>query len=170
MTHQCNLETVNRFAIAAAKLLRHELDQEFAADGCSVIVIAGPALDKNLLDKWTIEAGEQQMDIVYLAFEAGREHLGPTSASIFAERSGVVFRFTDCALWSPKDDGPLLIMPFGLNVCFGHDDRALVSFPSRPNGSLRSGVARARLRLRLAANAVPSEHLRHVQTAWPLAA
>ena len=121
MTHQCNLETVNRFAIAAAKLLRHELDQEFAADGCSVIVIAGPALDKNLLDKWTIEAGEQQMDIVYLAFEAGREHLGPTSASIFAERSGVVFRFTDCALWSPKDDGPLLVRRQNCQSAFNRD-------------------------------------------------
>lgn len=170
MMHQQSDEIVNRFALAAAELLRHELDPEFAQDGASAVFLAGPPLDTGKTNHWTVSAKQTGVDIVYLAFEPGHERLGPTSVAIFSERHGFVFRWTDCVLWAPKDDGPMLVMPRGINVCFAHDGKALLSFPSRPTRSLQSGIARARNRLRRAASAVTPEQLADVASTWPQAA
>lgn len=170
MTLQLPDETVNRFALATAELLRRGLDQEFADDAASVVFIAGPPLDAAKTDHWTLSAKETAMDVVYLTFEPGRERFGPSGVSIFAERWGAVFRWPDCVLWAPKDVGPLLVMPKGLNVCFAHDGKALISLPTRPTHALADGIARARKRLLLAARLVTEEQLRGVEYQWRMAA
>mgnify|MGYP006914913682 CR=1 FL=1 len=170
MTHQHSDETVNRFALAVAELLRRDLDPEFADDIASCVFIAGPPLDSAKTDYWTVSAKETGMDVVYLTFELGRERFGPTGVSVFAERWGAVFRWADCVLWAPKDGGPLLVMPKGLNVCFAHDGKALISLPSRPTHALTNGIARARRRLLRAARLVTQEQLDRVEYDWKMAA
>lgn len=170
MTHRNSDETVNRFALAAAELLRRDLDPEFANDAASVVFLAGPPLDAAKTDYWTLSAKETGVDLVYLTFEPGRERFGPTGVSVFTERWGVVFRWTDCVLWAPRDGCPLLIMPKDLNVCFAHDGKALMSFPSRPTRSLADGVGRARNRLLRAAREVTQDQLAKVEHEWGMAA
>ena len=163
-------ETVNRFAIAANELLREEMAPEFAQDGPSFAFLAGPPLDADKAVSWAGIAQDSQLDIVYLAFDLGRERFGPTSVAIFAERFGVVYRWTECVLWAPKDGGRLLVMPRGLNMCFSHDGNALISHQSRPTHSLRDGIARARNRLLRASRAVTEEQLAQVGYPWREAA
>lgn len=170
MTHQQSDEIVNRFALAAAELLRRDLDPEFADDAASVVFLAGPPLDAAKTNYWTLNAKESGMDLIYLTFEPGRERFGPTGVSVFSERWGLVFRWTDCVLWAPRDGGPLLVMPKGINVCFGHDGKALVSLPSRPTHALADGVGRARNRLLRAAREVTEEQLGTVAYDWKMAA
>jgi hypothetical protein len=170
MPHQLSDETVNRFTIAAAELLRRDLSPEFAEDSASLVFVAGPPLDGEKLAHWSIETKTSQMDIVYFTFEPGREHFGPTGATIFAERLGTIFRWPDCVLWAPKDGGPLLIMPKDLNVCFSQDGRALISHPTRPTQSLRNGTARAHQRLLRASREVTAEQLDRVAAEWRSAA
>jgi hypothetical protein len=50
-------------------------------------------------------------------------------------------------------------MPKGLNMCFSHDGRALISHPSRPTQALRDGINRARNRMLKAAQAVTAEQI-----------
>ncbi|MBA2936193.1 hypothetical protein HZF05_19090 [Sphingomonas sp. CGMCC 1.13654] len=45
------------------------------------------------------------MDLMHLAFEPDRERFGPTKVSIFAERLGAIFTWSDCTLCAPKDGG-----------------------------------------------------------------
>jgi hypothetical protein len=156
-------ETTARFTIATAQLLREELAPEFANDSGSVAFLPGPPLDGEAAMALAEVAKESQMDIVYLAFDPGRERFGPTSIAIFAERSGIVFTWRDCILWAPKDGGSLLAMPPRLNVCFSHDGRALISHETRPTQSLRNGATRARSHLLRAARAVTKEQLAEVQ-------
>ena len=156
-------ETKDRFAIATAELLRQELAPEFANDNSSVVFVHGPPLDADTGLSWAEIAKETQLDVVYLAFAPGRERFGPMSLNIFAERWGIVFRWLDCVLWAPKDGGSLLAMPQGLNVCFSHDGKALISHEARPAQSLRNGVSRARIRLLRAARAVTPEQLAQAQ-------
>jgi hypothetical protein len=163
-------ETVNRFSIAIAELMREGLDPEFAEDSASLVFVAGPPLDGAKIDEWTINTKECQHDIIYLTFVPGRERFGPTSVAVFAERWGAVFRWTDCELWAPKDGGPVLAMPQGLNVCFSHDGKALISHPTRPAKSLRNGVLRARQLLLRAARAVTDEQVSKVEMEWKRAA
>lgn len=169
MTHQQSDEIINRFTIAAADLLRHDLDPAFADDAASAFFIAGPPLDGAKINEWSVTAKETSFDLIYFAFEPGRERFGPTGVSIFSERWGAVFRWTDCVLWAPKGKGPLLIMPKGINVCFAHDGRALLSFPSRPTHALSAGIKRAHHRLRRAAWAVTKARLDEVNTLWDAA-
>lgn len=170
MTQHHAAKTVNRFAVAAAELLRRDLDPQFAGDGPSVLFLAGDRLDETTYAELAVLAKESQMDMIYLDFEPGREHLGPISVSIYAERWGAVFTWSDCVLWAPKDGGPLLIMPKDLNVCFAHDGRALISFPKRPTRSLRSGIIRARQRLLRAASQIMPEQFAEAEEAFARAA
>ena len=149
-----NDETTARFTIAAVELLREELAPEYANDRGSLAFIPGPVLDPEQALACAGVAKDSQMDIVYLAFQAGRERFGPTSIAIFAERGGVVYTWRDCFLWAPKEAGPLRLMPKGLNMCFSHDGRALISHQTRPTHSLRDGINRARNRLLRAARGV----------------
>ena len=152
-------ELKDRFTIATAELLREELAPEFANDRASVVFVHGPPLDVGKGLAWAEIVKETEMDLVYLAFQPGRERFGPASVNIFAERSGIVFRWLDCVLWAPKDGRSLLAMPQGLNVCFSHDGKALISHQSRPTHSLRNGMSRAQSRLLRAARAVTDEQL-----------
>lgn len=158
-----NDETTARFTVAAVELLRGELLPEYANDRGSVVFIPGPLLDGEQLMACAGVAKDTQMDIVYLAFQPGRERFGPVSVAIFGERDGVVYSWRDCALWAPKDGGPLLAMPKGLNVCFSHDGRALISHRARPTKNLRNGIARARNRMLKAARAVSAEQIAEVK-------
>jgi hypothetical protein len=169
MTHQHSEEIANRFTIAAADLLCHPLDPAFADDIASAVFLAGPPLDRAAIDTWSLTAKETSFDLIHFAFEPGRERFGPTGVSIFSERWGAVFRWTDCVLWAPKDGGPLLIMPKGINVCFAHDGKSLLSFPSRPTHALSAGIKRAHHRLRRAAWAVTIARLAEVNAAWEAA-
>ncbi|MGY4395390.1 hypothetical protein ACVWZA_000551 [Sphingomonas sp. UYAg733] len=170
MTQRYQDETVNRFAIAAAEMLRRDLDPEFAEDSPSLAFLAGHPLDARAFRGWIQSAMETQMDLAYLTFARGREHLGPTNVSIFAERSGLFYTWSECALWAPRDGGPALMMPKGINVCFAHDGRALISMPTRPTKSLSNGIARARIRLARAARQVTDEQLEEVATPFRQAA
>ena len=170
MTQHHAAQTFKRFAVAAAELLRRDMDPQFAGDGPSLLFLAGDRLNKTAYAECAAMAKESQMDVIYLNFEPGREHVAPTSVSIFAERWGAVFTWSDCVLWAPKDGGPLLIMPKGLNVCFAHDGRALISFPKRPTHSLRSGIIRARQRLLSAARQVTPEQVTEAEEAIAQAA
>ena len=162
MTHQHPEEIANRFTIAAAELLRHDLDPAFADDAASVVFLIGPPLDGATTDQMSLVAKDTGMDLIYLAFEPDRERFGPIGVGIFSERWGAVFRWTDCVLWAPKKGGPLLIMPKGINVCFAYDGRALLSFPSRPTHALSAGIKRAHHRLRRAAWSVTADQLDEV--------
>jgi hypothetical protein len=162
--------TVNRFTIAAADLTRRSLNPEFATDAASLLFIAGDPLDQRGLDTWARHANEAQMDLIYLAFEPGREERGPSDICIYAERHGIVFRWNQCVLWAPEDGGPLLIMPPGINVCFGHDGLALISLPERPTHSLEDGAAHALQRLVEAANQVADKRLAEVEYPFKQAA
>jgi hypothetical protein len=154
-----NDETTARFTIALVELLRGELNPEYANDRGSLAFIPGPLLDEEQYIRCAEVATDSKMDMVYLEFQPGRERFGPTSVAIFAERAGVVYSWRDCVLWAPKDGGPLLAMPKGLNMCFSHDGRALISHLSRPTRTLRNGIARARNRLLKAARAVTAEQI-----------
>lgn len=170
MMHATADEIVNRFTIAATQLLQDQLDPAFADDSVSLFFVAGPPLTPDLADSWAITAKETRMDIVYLSFEPGRERFGPSDIAVFIERSGVVFRWTDCDLWAPRRGGPWLIMPKNINVCFSHDGRALLSHASRPTQSVSSGIKRAATRLKPAARAVRRDQLDKIETDWKRAA
>lgn len=165
-----NNEAMNRVAIALADLLRDELAPEFAEDSSSFAIIAGPPLTEDYALYWAESAKDTQTDIIYLSFELGREHHGPTRLAVFAERSGIIYRWADCVLWAPKDGGARRVMPKGLKMCFSHDGKALISHKSRPAQSLRNGMIRARARLLRTARAVTEEQLAHAEDGWRYAA
>lgn len=165
MTPLLSDEITNRFALAAAELLRHPLDPAFTQDAPSVVFLAGRPLDPATIAQLTLTAKDSDMDLVHFAFEQGRERWGPTDVSVLCARWGVVFRWTGCVLWAPKDGGPMFIMPPGINVCFAHDGKALISFPTRPTHALSAGIERARRRLSRAALAVTPEQLDRVRYA-----
>jgi hypothetical protein len=165
-----NDEAVKRFTIAAAELLREEMAPRFANDAESLVFLAGPPLTGDEALKWAAGAKDTRMDIAYFAFEPGRERFGPTNTAVIGERSGIVYRWTECSIWAPKDAGPFLVMPTGLNLCFSHDGKALISHTSRPTKSVGNGIARARKRLTQAAQAVTGEQLATMEDGWKQAA
>ncbi|MFD1789263.1 hypothetical protein ACFSC3_17035 [Sphingomonas floccifaciens] len=162
MTQQLSDEIANRFTLAAAELLRHPLDPAFAQDAPSTVFLAGRPLTPATLAQVSLMAVDSDMDLVHLAFDEGRERFGPTDISIFCIRFGAVFRWIGCALWAPRDGGPMMIMPPGVNVCFAQDGKALISFPTRPTRALGAGMKRARQRLHRAAGAMTHEQLETV--------
>jgi hypothetical protein len=159
-----------RFAVAAEQLLRQDLDPKFANDGQSVALFVGAPLDPYQLAQFAVIAKKTGADIVHFAFDPAWPQSRLKHVDVFAERYGVVFRWTECDLWAPADGGPLLIMPKGLNVCFGYDGLALISLEERPTHALGEGIARARTRLRFAAAAVTEEQLAAVERTGRLAA
>lgn len=159
MTHLLSDEIANRFTLAAAELLRHPLDPAFTHGAPSAVFLAGRPLDPATTTQLTLTARDSDTDLVHLAFEQGRERFGPSDVSVFCARWGVVFRWTGCVLWAPRDGGPMFIMPPGINVCFAQDGKALISFPTRPTHALSAGIERARRRLCRAAWAVTPEQL-----------
>lgn len=160
MTHQSADEIVHRFTLAAADLLRHPLDPGFADDVAFAVFLAGPPLDGTEADDVSQAAETAGMDLIHLSFEPGRERFGPTGVGVFGMRRGAMFRWTDCVLWAPRNGGPLLIVPLGLNACFAHDGKAMLSFPSGPKVALGAGIKRARGRLRRSAWSMMTDQLR----------
>lgn len=102
----------------------------------------GRPLDPTTTTQLTLTARDSGLDLVHLAFEEERERFGPSDISVFCACWGVVFRWTDCVLWAPKDGGPMFIMPPGINVCFAQDGKALISFRrGRRRRSVRASSA-----------------------------
>ena len=102
---------------------------------------------------------ETGIDLIHREFAPGEEHLGPCNVVVITERDGINFWWHECDLWSPLDDGPLLILPRGLNVAMAYDGKALLSMPTRPTHAVAAGVERARTRLRSAASRVTRTQL-----------
>ncbi|MEG3159384.1 hypothetical protein U1763_02605 [Sphingomonas sp. LB2R24] len=152
-------DKIDRFLIAAQALLYQAPDPEYANDGVSVLMAGGHPMEPSDLDRTAAICAQCRGDLIYLEFSKTRPQDGPQNVVLFSEREGVIFRWTDCALWAPEDGGPLLIMPRRLNVCFGYDGIELFSIAQRPTQYLGDGIARARTRLRHAERAVTAEML-----------
>lgn len=165
-----NKEVVKRFTIATVSLLCEALAPEFANDNCSLAVVSGPPLTPETAMNFATVVDDTGVDTIYLAFEPGREHLGPVSATIIAERSGIVYRWCDCSIWAPKHGGSFLLMPDGLQLCFSHDGKALISHDTRPAQSLRNGAVRARNLISRTARALTNEQLAMAEESWEFAA
>ncbi len=163
MTFQAQ-NKIDRFLIAAHDLLYQTPDAEYANDGVSVTMAGGYPMSSSDLARTSAICANTQGDIIYLEFSKTRPQDGPQNVVLISERGGVIFRWTDCALWAPEDGGPFLIMPKNLNVCFGYDGIELFSIPQRPTRHLADGMARARIRLRHAERAVTAEMLDKVNS------
>lgn len=161
MTHR-GTDRIDRFVIAAQALLYQTPDPEYANDGVCVLVAGGDPLGHSELARMTAICAQNGSQLIYLEFSKSRPQDGPQNVVLLAERWGAVFRWTDCVLWAPQDDGPFLIMPKGLNVCFGYDGIELFSIAQRPTHDLSDGIARARTRLRHAERAVTAEMLERI--------
>ncbi len=155
-------QKIDRFLVAAQALLYQTPDKEYANDGVSVLMAGGYPMESSDLARTSVICTKYRGDLIYLEFSRPRPQDGPQNVVLIAERSGVAFRWTDCALWAPEDGGPLLIMPKGLNVCFGYDGIELFSIPQRPTQDLADGIARARTRLKHAERAVTAEMLQKI--------
>ncbi len=153
---------INRFMLAAQALLYQTPDPEYANDGISVILAGGYPMTPSDLSRTSAICAQYRSDLIYLEFSKTRPQDGPQNVVLIAERWGATFRWTDCVLWAPQDGGPLLIMPKGLNVCFGYDGIELFSIPQRPTLQLGDGIARAQTRLRHAESAVTAGMLEKI--------
>ncbi len=155
-------QKIDRFLVATQALPYQTPDPEYANDGVSVMMAGGYPMGTSDLARATAICVQNRRDLIYLKFSKSRPQDGPQNVVLIAERWGAALRWTDCALWAPEDGGPLLIMPKGLNVCFGYDGIELYSIPQRPTHHLADGTARARTRLRHAERAVTAEMLKTI--------
>ena len=155
-----HLKKVKRLTIAAIKMLQEATAPKFANDNSSVIFIAGPPIATDAIVDFATMVEKTQTDLIYLVFEPGRESRGPVRASVMAERFGIVYTWMDCSIWAPEENGHGFLMPVGLNQCFSHDGKALISHESRPTQSLAGGIARARRLIQDIAHDVTKEQLK----------
>ncbi|WCT72629.1 hypothetical protein PQ455_13430 [Sphingomonas naphthae] len=139
---------MNRYAVAAKRLLTGVPEPEFVGDKPSVLFSNGRDLDLRTFTALATAAAKSGYDIVHFVIDEKRPERGIQNVVLGLERDGAIHRYSQCTLWSPADGGSMLIMPQGLKICFAFDGLALISIDQRPVTAIGDGAMRARSRVR----------------------
>lgn len=140
--------------IAAVEQLADPHRKLMADDRPCVVVLGGTDIDYSTLASLAKGSDEFDADLLYLEFNPGSEHEGPTRIRLALTRNGIVYTWSDCAIFADPRGRPCLVSNnqgrYGVAT---FDPDGIDYRPGRPKTSIPKGLKRGQALLcRLAAN------------------
>lgn len=131
--------------IAAVEQLADPHRKVMADDRPSVVVLGGRAIDFSTLASFAKGADEFDADLLYLEFDPGSEHEGPTRIRLAITRSGIVYTWSDCAVFAdPRGKAYLVSNNQGRYGVATFDPDGIDYRPGRPKTSISKGLQRGK--------------------------
>ena len=131
--------------IAAVQKLADPNRKVMADDRACVVVLGGRTIDFSTLASLAKGSDEIDADLIYLEFNPGSEHEGPTRIRLALTRNGIVYTWNECAVFAdPRGHACLVANNQGRYGVATFDPDGIDYRPGRPKTSISKGLERGK--------------------------
>lgn len=131
--------------IAAVQKLADPNRNIMADDRPCVVVLGGAPIDFSTLASLAKGSDAIDADLIYLEFNPGSEHEGPTRIRLALTHNGIVYTWSDCAVFAdPRGHACLVANNQGRYGVATFDPEGIDYRPGRPKTSIPKGLQRGK--------------------------